>query len=150
MGTSPDEVTAARAALLLGLSERTIRRRIAAGEIPARRIAANRFAINVHDLPAQRSPETLAARIEALEHRVRLLELHQEGGQPPETPPAESGRDAATMATLQSLLAQLARETERLAPLVTPPDMLSAKQRRRTQHSTEPRQIETARETGNG
>jgi len=70
-----DEVTASQAAALTGLSERTIRRKIAAGEIRARHVAPNRYAIKVADLPVHRSPDELIARIEELEHRVRLLEL---------------------------------------------------------------------------
>ncbi len=73
-----DEVTATEAAQLTGLSERTIRRKIACGELPARRIAPNRFAIRVRDLPMHRSTSEAETRIEALEHRVRLLEIQLE------------------------------------------------------------------------
>lgn len=74
------EVTAAQAAKLTGLSERTIRRRIVSGALPARRIASNRYAIRVRDLtlpnlPTLESVETLIARVQALESRVHLLEL---------------------------------------------------------------------------
>jgi hypothetical protein len=132
---SPEEVTAAQAASLTGLSERTIRRRIAAGDIPARHAARNRYAIHVRDLPVRRSPDDLAARIEALEDRVRLLELQMaqlavgealaasasrqadaggeageagEGADAPEAPPG-----------LHVLLCKLAHETQRLAPLLS-------------------------------
>ena len=70
-----EDVTATEAAALTGLSERTIRRRIARGELPARHIGPNRYAIRVADLPQRRRPSDLEARIEAVEHRLRLLEL---------------------------------------------------------------------------
>src|SRR5215831_16055664 len=70
-----EEVTASQAATLTGLSERTIRRKIASGEIPARHVAPNRYAINVAHLPVRQPSDVLLTRIEELEHRVRLLEL---------------------------------------------------------------------------
>jgi excisionase family DNA binding protein len=69
-----DEITAAQAATLTGLSERTIRRKIASGLLPARRLATNRYAIRVADLQMSRPFEALASRVEALEHRLDTLE----------------------------------------------------------------------------
>jgi len=121
MKDAMEEVTAAQAAGLTGLSERTIRRKIAAGEIPARHVARNRYAIRLRDLPFRRSPDELIMRVEALEYRVRLLELQQArlaaaepavAGQPPED-------DIGTPSDVYHLLVQLARETQRLAPLLT-------------------------------
>jgi hypothetical protein len=128
-----DEVTAAQAAGLTGLSERTIRRRIAAGMIPARHVAPNRYAINVRDLPVHHSADELAARIGALEHRVRLIELRQAA--PLATSPAadaaldsaETGHPAmqappapASAPAVRELLAALVNETERLTSLLMP------------------------------
>jgi hypothetical protein len=120
-----DEVTAAQAAALTGLSERTIRRKIATGQIRARHIATNRYAIKVADLPVRPPPTGLVARMAELEHRVRVLELQQaqlmaEGSalrSPPETPGAAP--DAISVAGVREALLQLVRETERLAPLLT-------------------------------
>lgn len=86
-----DEVTATEAAQLTGLSERTIRRKIISGEIPARHVAKNRYAIRVRDLPARERPTNLQARVEALEHRVRLLELTLSGA-PQEGPQQQATR----------------------------------------------------------
>ncbi len=71
-----EEVNATQAAALSGFSERTIRRKIASGVIPARRIASNRFAIRVSDIPARRGADALVERVAALERRV--LELEQQ------------------------------------------------------------------------
>src|SRR5579884_1800741 len=74
------EISAAAAARLTGLSERTIRRKIAAKEIPARQIARNRYAIRVQDLPASAAhPVEISKRIELLEYQVDLLEQHMSG-----------------------------------------------------------------------
>lgn len=75
------EVTATQAAQLTGLSERTIRRRILSGALPARRVRANRYAIRVSALPlpslaATDSIATLIAKVQALERRLQQLE-HQ-------------------------------------------------------------------------
>lgn len=128
-----DDVTATQAASLLGLSERTIRRRIAAGQLPARRVAPNRFAIKVQDLPLQRSYADLAAHLEALERRVAALELRQQAllmvrptapaavATPMALAPAAApvaAESEASLGQLHALLAELARETERLAPLL--------------------------------
>jgi len=116
-----EEVTAAQAAGLTGLSERTIRRKIASGAIPARHVARNRYAIRVRDLPIRRSSDELIMRVEALEYRVRLLELQQahlaaaEVEAASEPPEGEMG----TPTDVYHLLVQLARETQRLAPLLT-------------------------------
>lgn len=144
MQDASEEVTAAHAAMLTGLSERTIRRKIASGEIPARHIARNRYAIRVGDLPIQHAPQDILARIESVENRVRVLELQfaqlAARALSPADPPtgADATPDdphtladaASTVAAgttspladpteLQQLLAQLARETQRLAPLMT-------------------------------
>lgn len=131
-----DEVTASQAAALTGLSERTIRRKIAAGEIRARHVAPNRYAIKVADLPVHRSPDELIARIEELEHRVRLLELQLRQPRigsltPLRSKNADAGSEKgnATMRTgvsnlapsgpaLGDLLMQLAREADRFMPLL--------------------------------
>ncbi|HEX6819536.1 MAG TPA: helix-turn-helix domain-containing protein [Ktedonobacterales bacterium] len=75
------EVTATEAAKLTGLSERTIRRRILSGALPARHVRSNRYAIRMSDLalsgfPAQDSIVSLIARVQALESRMQHLE-HQ-------------------------------------------------------------------------
>ena len=122
-----DDVTATQAASLLGLSERTIRRRIAAGQLPARRVAPNRFAIKVQDLPLHHGFADLASRLEALERRVATLELRQQVplAQRPAVPMESLAQATATapegdmsLGQLHALLAELARETERLAPLL--------------------------------
>lgn len=113
-----DEVTATQAASLSGVSERTIRRRIAAGQLPARRVAPNRFAIKIEDLPIARGLGDLAGRLEALERRVAALELRQQAllrTQAASTPAPEG---EASLSQLHALLTELARETERLAPLL--------------------------------
>lgn len=69
-----DEVTAAQAALLSGLSERTIRRRILSGQLPARRLTANRYAIRIEDLPRAGGSASVAARLDTLESRMRALD----------------------------------------------------------------------------
>jgi hypothetical protein len=124
-----EEVTATQAAALTGFSERTIRRKIAAGELRARRIAPNRFAIAVEDLPRRRGAQAPAVRLEALEQRLEALEQRvnrlegwpQAGAEDP-----EPGRDAQTqpeeavpVVSLRDLLAQLTLEVERLSPLLT-------------------------------
>lgn len=130
-----EDVTATQAASLLGLSERTIRRRIAAGQLPARRIAPNRFAIKVQDLPLRHGFADLASRLETLERRVAALELWQRAllMQRPVTdaiPGAQASASApegdGALGQLHALLAELARETERLAPLLGATDAASA------------------------
>jgi excisionase family DNA binding protein len=111
-----DELTAAQAANLTGLSERTIRRKIASGVLPARRLGRNRFAIKVADLQVRHPWEALAARVEALEQRLDRLEasvqLVLQAGRPA-SPLAE---DVPLIgAEIQQLFAQLAYETARLA-----------------------------------
>ncbi len=121
-----DEVTASQAAALTGLSERTIRRKISAGEIPARHVASNRFAIKVTDLPIRRSPDDLVARLEELEHRVRLLELQVRSSRlNTRAAPASTvsmarphGADSSETPALAELLMQLAHETDRLMPVL--------------------------------
>lgn len=122
-----EEVTAAQAAALTGRSERTIRRKIAAGELPARRVAPNRFAINLRDLPMRRAGSDLAAQFDVLERRVRLLEQRLDA-----LSPGVLGSTAASvgppiggeaMATIQDLVLQLAREAARLGPLLAPADL---------------------------
>ena len=125
-----EKITAARAATLTGYSERTIRRKIASGELPARRIAANRFAIDVRDLPRRWNGHDVERRLEALERRVQLLEegqriLFQHFGQEAKEIGAEptlalADEQDASITTLHELLVQLAHETERLTPLFTP------------------------------
>jgi excisionase family DNA binding protein len=118
-----DEITAAQAALLTGVSERTIRRKIASGVIQARRLGRNRYAIKVTDLRVSHPFEALALRIEVLEQRIGRLEAQLQataessqpgiradrGGVPSSLPPQFSSAEA------QQLFAQLAYETARLA-----------------------------------
>ena len=121
------EVTATQAAALTGLSERTIRRRIAAGKLPARHVAPNRFAIDVRHLPRERAAGNFTARLEMLERRVHLLELQQQAllrRLDAVVATGEAGMEAGTEAggdlgQLHELLVQLAHETERLAPLLS-------------------------------
>lgn len=129
MGERMEEVTAAQAATLTGFSERTIRRKIASGELPARRLAANRFAIDVRDLPRRWNGNEVERRLKALERRVELLEerqwalLQQLGKEEcAEYGPvlATAEEQDASISTLHELLVQLAHETERLTPLLTP------------------------------
>ena len=66
------EVTATEAAKMTGLSERTIRRWIESGKLPARQIATNRYAIKTTDLKKyipKEQPDLIAAlaRIQELE-----------------------------------------------------------------------------------
>jgi excisionase family DNA binding protein len=120
-GEMMDEITAARAANLTGVSERTIRRKIAAGVLPARRLRQNRFAIRVADLQVLHPWETLAARIEVLEQRLDRLEAGlrvlagvQEAGQP-ELGAALNPAGPVVSAEVQQLFALLAYETARLS-----------------------------------
>lgn len=122
-----DEVTATQAASLTGVSERTIRRRIASGSLPARRIAPNRFAINVRDLPLPGNDAELATQVEVLERRVRVLEEQQLAllQRIEQSIGAEPGdvRDIS-VAMVSELLAQVSQDAERLAPLLGAPDTL--------------------------
>jgi hypothetical protein len=117
-----DEVTAVEAAALTGLSERTIRRRIAAGTLHARRISANRFAIHVDDLPQRKGLDALLARIDALERRVQALESLRGVSSVPRIPlPAGAeGTRGAEAIPLKDLLDQLVHEVDRITPLLSP------------------------------
>jgi excisionase family DNA binding protein len=118
-----DDITAAQAAILTGVSERTIRRKIASGLIPARRLGRNRYAIKVSDLHVNHPVEALVLRVEALERRLDRLEAQfripvdfaQPGVQPggSTTPPPLPAWFSS--AAVQHLFAQLAYETARLA-----------------------------------
>jgi len=107
------EVTAIEAARLTGRSDRTIRRWIAKGTLPARQIAPNRYAIKVSDLTkvtGHDSPDAALlgrvtqleeayreqqARIQELEQRIEGLQsnLDTTTGQRPDTTP-RSGHEA--------------------------------------------------------
>lgn len=113
-----DEVTATQAASLSGVSERTIRRRIAAGQLPARRVAPNRFAIKIEDLPINRSRGDLVERLEALEQKVAVIELGQQALLRTQAASTPAPQGDLSLGQLHALLAELARETERLAPLL--------------------------------
>jgi excisionase family DNA binding protein len=113
-----EEVTATQAAELTGLSERTIRRKIAAGALPARRISANRFAIAVGDLPTRAQSHELMARLESLEHRVRLLELQLKLEDDGAAARPAIGQEEMPAPVSRELLLRLARETQRLMPLL--------------------------------
>jgi|GEM_PF-2351758 excisionase family DNA binding protein len=161
-----DEVTAAQAATLTGLSERTIRRKIAAGVIPARRIGPNRFAIKVADLRMSHPIQALALRVEALERRIELLEARLQAPAKPEsleTPRApEAQPSAASAATsgvpahfsttdVQQLLAQLAYETARLARSIPFAQLPAQEQRGATTAAVEDDQTpEQSSGPGNG
>lgn len=96
------EVTAAHAAALRGLSERTIRRRIAANLLLARQVARNRYAIRVQDLPIRhQSLDALQVRLQALEQRVGVLEL--ELGGLSSSRPSGGAPSKAVEATLEEL-----------------------------------------------
>lgn len=153
-----DEVTAAQAAQLTGLSERTIRRRIAAHTIPARHVARNRYAIRVSDLPIRQPADEVMARLQALEYRVHVLELLQARVlshlDPALSSTATSARDvsgevgeasadAGTGAEVSDLLAQLVREVRRLAPIISAA-MPEAPARRASQRRLRPGQAEDA------
>jgi excisionase family DNA binding protein len=125
-----DEITAAQAALLTGVSERTIRRKIASGVIQARRLGRNRYAIKVSDLRVSRPFEALALRVEVLEQRLARLEaqllvtagtaqpgIRMEGG----AAPLPLSPQFAS-AEFQQLFAQLAYETARLARSISLPE----------------------------
>lgn len=125
-----EEVTAAQAAALTGFSERTIRRKIARGELPAQRVAPNRFAIDITDLPQRWDDRNLARRLDALDRRVRRLEDSLQALlRRLDLVDVEALADASSegraaegddIGTLQALLIELARETERLGPLIAP------------------------------
>jgi len=112
-------VTAAQAATLTGLSERTIRRKIISGKLPAKRLMANRYAIRVRDLPSNLQTVALVDRLDDLERRVQLLEhalvqvlaeLATPGsisGSPDEN---EGSAAVQTIQTIQMLLTQMAQE----------------------------------------
>lgn len=117
------DVTATQAAVLTGLSERTIRRWIASGRLPARHIAPNRYAIDVRDLPGRSDNadvQDLVARLDTLERRVFLLEAQLVGS--PREQGAEDTSASETsgveMQQLHDLLVQFVHETERIAPLL--------------------------------
>jgi excisionase family DNA binding protein len=124
-----DEITAAQAAILAGVSERTIRRKIASGAIPARRLGRNRYAIKVSDLHVSHPFEALMLRVEALEQRLGRLEaqlqvsaysaqtgIQADGSTAPPPLPAQFAS-----AEVQQLFAQLAYETARLARSISFP-----------------------------
>lgn len=80
-------VTAKRAADMTGLSERTIRRYVDSGRLPAKRLARNRLAIAVEDLPARQMTaaddqiaqismqiDELRAELKLAKARITLLE----------------------------------------------------------------------------
>jgi excisionase family DNA binding protein len=120
-----DDMTAAQAAILTGVSERTIRRKIASGVIPARRLGRNRFAIKVSDLHASHPFESLTLRVEALEQRLGRLEAElqvpSEAAQPGVQLDGSVELTFWSSAEVQHLLAQLAYETARLARNIPSP-----------------------------
>lgn len=88
-----EKVTARRAAELTGLNERTIRRMIARGDLPAELVSVNRYQIDTSDLPprkrnrVQEELSSLRADMDALKRRLSLLEKA-------ETPPDAPGRNS--------------------------------------------------------
>jgi excisionase family DNA binding protein len=130
-----DEITAAQAAILMGVSERTIRRKIASGVISARRLGRNRYAIKVSDLHVNHPVEALVVRVEALERRLDRLEAQfrvpvdsaQPGVQPDSSTAPSPIPAQFYSASVQHLFAQLAYETARLAKSISfPPDLPQA------------------------
>jgi predicted site-specific integrase-resolvase len=117
-----EEVTATQAALMSGLSERTIRRKIAAGQIPARRLAANRFAIRVSDVPT-RDSMSLVERVTDLERRVGELErqITALSAHAPMASASPADVTPTSVATVRDLLLQLVQETERMGAIVATP-----------------------------
>lgn len=116
-----EEVNATQAAALIGVSERTIRRRIAAGQLVARRVAPNRFAIAVSDLPKGRGMDALVGRFDAIEQRVKILEARLQSftAGADHAPIAEARLpETAPVASLRDLVAQLTQELERLSPVL--------------------------------
>src|SRR5215469_1377349 len=118
-----DDITAAQAALLTGVSERTIRRKIASGVIQARRLGRNRYAIRVSDLRVSHPFEALALRVEALEQRLARLEAQLLVTADSAQPGIRADGGAAlsplppqfSSAEVQQIFAQLAYQTTRLA-----------------------------------
>jgi excisionase family DNA binding protein len=133
-----DEITAAQAATLTGMSERTIRRKIASGVLPARRLATNRYAIRVADLQMSRPFEALTTRVEAVEHRLDSLEALMRqflaGSEPDEMSTASTavpgfspGFAPVSNVEVQRLFTHLAYETARLVRSIPfPPSPESA------------------------
>jgi excisionase family DNA binding protein len=130
-----DEITAAQAAILTGVSERTIRRKIASGVIPARRLGRNRYAIKVSDLHVNHPVEALVVRVEALERRLERVEAQfrvpvdfaQPGAQPYSSTAPSPLPTQFYSAEVQHLFAHLAYEIARLARSISfPPDSSQA------------------------
>lgn len=146
-----EQVTAAQAATLTGLSERTIRRRILSGQIPARRIAANRYAIRVEDLPRVGGAASVFARLDDVETRLRTLEGEvlalraMVADFTDALSPAAENSTASTLDQLRVLLGQLGHETDRLAPLIGFPQSASAPDQDARQHSDGRRRAQQAR-----
>lgn len=121
MSADEDEVSAVEAGRLTGLSERTIRRQIAAHRLPARHVACNRYAILVRDLRLSRPGGTtvhqLTARLQALEDRVGALE--QQLTRLLASPSDASSADATTgpSSTLTEIGASFARLASELSHL---------------------------------
>lgn len=79
-----DYVNAAQAATIIGVSERTVRRWIAGGKLPARHLGPNRYAITTSNIevllrtyrPSDEPPDDrdiLLARLEVLERRLHTV-----------------------------------------------------------------------------
>jgi len=122
-----EKVTARRAADLSGLNERTIRRMIQRGDLPAQKIAVNRYLIDTDHLPPRkRSPireelTVLHQEIDALKRRLNALE---KGKTPPDALRAKSDRVEASDApvAIPTLTRQvLADAGEPSAPPSVPP-----------------------------
>lgn len=76
-----EEVNAVEAARLTGLSDRTIRRKIKAGLLPARAIGPNRYAIKKSDLSilkghatGQQIDDQVVARLDTIDQRLTNIE----------------------------------------------------------------------------
>ncbi len=82
-----EDLTTTQAAKLCGRSDRTIRRWIKAGKLPARQLEPNRYTIKASDLdkiagltsPKPTKHMIMQARIQALEKRVQDLERQFSG-----------------------------------------------------------------------
>lgn len=67
-------ITAVEAAEWLGVSYKTVLRHIKSGAIPAVKVASNRYAIRLADLPARLAARSMLARLDAVERRLSALE----------------------------------------------------------------------------
>lgn len=67
-------ITAVEAAQWLDVSYKTVLRHIKSGDIPAVKVAPNRYAIKIADLPARLGVKSMLARLAAIEARMDNME----------------------------------------------------------------------------